>query len=107
MVSEADHGVLEMPYDPASTVAGVAPDRAFARVGADVVAGVACIEWQTADRAGRAVTVCMTRDGVLLRARAGAEVLVQALRVDYGAIDPSVFQIPAGYRRVLSREAGR
>lgn len=107
MVSDADHGVLEMPYDPARTVGGFAsgPGSAsggFARGGTDIVAGQNCTEWQTADTAGRAVTACFTTDGVLLRARTGPMVLVEAMRVVYGPIEPSVFAIPAGYRRTAA-----
>lgn len=107
MVSEGDHSVLELPYDPAHTVGGVAPDRAYERLGTDTIAGVACTEWRTADKQGRPVAVCMTGDGVLLRARAGATVLVQALRVAYGPIDPAVFAIPAGYQRGAGRDIAR
>jgi len=67
---------------------------------------VPCTEWQTAKSTGRAVTVCMTADGVLLRARADNAVLVQAVRVSYGPIDPSVFAIPAGCRLPAHRRAG-
>ena len=107
MVSDGDRSVLELPYDPARTLAGVAPDRAFQRLGADTIAGVDCTEWRAADKADRPMTVCMTGDGVLLRARAGANVLVQALRVSYAPIDPAVFAIPAGYERTAGRGDAR
>lgn len=106
MVSDAEHGVLEMPYDPASTVGGfashpgVAPG--FARAGTDLVAGQDCTEWQTTDSAGRPVTACFTADGVLLRARVGPTVLVEATRVVYGPIEPSVFAVPPGYKRAAA-----
>lgn len=99
MVSDGDRSVLEVPYDPARTVDGVPADRGFERLGADVIAGVPCTEWRTADRSGRPLALCMTEDGVLLRVRAGANVLVRALRVTYGPIDPAVFAIPASYQR--------
>ncbi len=99
MVSEADRGVVEMPYDPARTVGGVRPDGAYVRGGTDAVAGIPCTEWRTTDSGARPVLVCMTADGVLLRARTGTDVLVQAVRVAYGPIDPGVFRIPPGYAR--------
>ena len=105
MVSEGDRSVLELPYDPAHGLAGIAPDRTFERAGGDTIAGVDCTEWRTADKADRLVTVCMTGDGVLLRARTGATVMVQALRVVYGPIDPAVFAIPAGFQRAPARGA--
>lgn len=101
MVSDADHGVLEMAYDPAG-VDGFAAGKGFARGGTQTVAGQSCTEWQTVDNAGRAVTACFTADGVLLRARAGPQVFVEATRVVYGPIEPSVFAIPAGYRRAAA-----
>jgi hypothetical protein len=104
LVSDGDHGVLEMAYDPARAGAGFAPGQNFTRTGADTVAGVPCTEWQTADIAGRTVTSCITADGVFLRARMGATVLVEAIRVAYGPIDPRVFAIPAGYRHTSARE---
>lgn len=107
MVSEGDRSVLELPYDPARTVAGVAAGRAFERLGTDTIAGVGCTEWRTADKSDRPVTVCMTSDGVLLRMRAGANVLVQAMSVAYGLIDPSVFAIPSGFQRRAGRAAGQ
>lgn len=103
LVSDGDHGVLEMPYDPARAGAGFAPGQNFSRAGADTVAGVPCTEWQTADTAGRAVTACFTADGVFLRARMGGTVIVEATRVAYGPIDPAVFAIPPGYRRTPAR----
>lgn len=105
MVSEGDRSVLELPYDPAHTMAGVPSDQALQRLGADTVAGVPCTEWRTPDKAGHDVTVCMTADGVMLRARAGATVLVQALSVGYGTLDPAVFAIPAGFKHGTGRGA--
>jgi hypothetical protein len=103
MVSEGDRSVLELPYDPAHTMGGVAIDRSFERLGPDTIAGVPCTEWRGAEKAGRAMIVCMTDDGVLLRARTGANVLVQALRVSYAPLDPAVFAIPAGFERNSGR----
>lgn len=99
MVSEGDRSVLELPYDPARSMAGVGAGRAYDRLGPDTIAGTPCTEWRTADKAGSPVTICMTEDGVLLRARAGATVLVEALRVAYVKQDPAVFAIPAGFAR--------
>ena len=107
IVSDAERSVVEIPYDPARVVAGVATGPNFTRVGSDVVAGLACTEWQTVDSAGRGVTVCFTEDGVLTRARIGRAVLVQAMLVSYGPIDPTLFAIPGGYRRVAASERGR
>ncbi len=103
MVSGGDRSVLEMPYDPARTVGGVPGDRAWTRLGRDVVAETPCAEWQSRDQAGHVTTICVTSDGVLLRARSGANVMVQAVRVAYGPIEPSVFAIPPEFRRREAR----
>ena len=105
MVSDPDRGVLEMAYDPASAVGGFASSLGrggFTRAGTDTVAGQNCTEWQTTDTGGRAVTACFTADGVLLRARAGPNVFVEATRVVYGPIEPAVFAVPAGYKRAAA-----
>lgn len=98
MVSQADRGVMEVPYDAAR--AGGSPESAtFRRLGADTVNGLPCTEWATTDTAGRAVAACYTADGVLLRARAGATVLVQATSVVYGPLAAAIFTVPADYTR--------
>ena len=98
MVSDADRGVIQLPYDPRNTD-GSADAAAYERLGADVVAGLGCTEWATTDTAGRQVAACFTADGVMLRARTGTQVLVQAASVAYGPLDPAIFAIPAGYQR--------
>jgi hypothetical protein len=43
------------------------------------------------------MTVCLTADGVLLRARAAMRTLLTATSVQYGPVDPAAYQVPAGY----------
>jgi hypothetical protein len=77
------------------------PDSAAAsarRRGTDRVAGLACTEWDMTDAAGQPTRVCLTEDGVLLRARAGERTLLTAETVLYGPVDPVLFQVPAGYK---------
>jgi hypothetical protein len=105
LVSDGDRRVLELPYDASRSVTGIAAGGAFQRVGSGVVAGVGCTDWRTEEASGHALTLCMTGDGVLLRVRAGGTVLVQAVRVVYGGIDPAVFAIPGGYQRTVGRGA--
>ena len=101
MVSDTDRGVVQMPYDPAAGPAGSAgaDTTSYRRLGAATVAGLGCIEWATMDTAGNQVAACFTGDGVLLRARAGDRVLVEAADVTFGRLDPAIFAIPAGYQR--------
>lgn len=98
MVVPESRTVVQMPYDPARIQGGLADGNAT-RLGDDTIAGLPCTEWQTTDNAHRPVTVCVTDDGVTLRARSGANVIVLATKVTYGPLDPSIFAIPADYRR--------
>ncbi len=98
MVSERSRGVLDLPV-PAGGLPGQAPPGggAFTRRGSSQVAGLPCTEWETRDLQGEATLTCFTEDGVLLEARHGAQVLVQATRVTYGALDASDFAVPPSY----------
>lgn len=66
--------------------------------GARMVAGLACTDWATRDASGNDSVVCLTADGVMLRAVQGGQVLLQAVHVAYGHQDPSLFTVPDGYR---------
>ena len=106
MVSDAERAVLDMPAPagggPGGLSAGGAGAR-YVRRGTDQVAGLACTEWETTDTTGQPTLACFTEDGVLLRARRGAQVLVVAARVAYGAQDPAAFTVPPGYAHTDAR----
>jgi hypothetical protein len=102
-VRDAQRSVLEMPADLTSVAPGLARGTSFVRRGEDTVAGIKCTEWDTQDSSGQATTVCLTDDGVLLRAKTSARVLVEATHVTYAPIDPSLFQVPDGYQHVTPR----
>jgi hypothetical protein len=95
----AEQTVIEM-MAPDNT-AGVpnAAAAAAVRQGSDTVAGLACTEWDMTDAAGEAVRLCLTDDGVLLRARANGRTLLSAETVHYGPLDATLFEVPARYRR--------
>jgi hypothetical protein len=96
-VRTAERTVIEMAAP--DNVTGV-PDSAAAaavRRGTDTVAGLACTEWDMTDAAGEAARLCLTADGVLLRARSGARTLLSAETVEYGPLAADLFQVPAGY----------
>jgi len=104
MVSEPAHGVMDLnaaeagfPGSAASAGAG------FIRRGSGQVAGLPCTEWETSDRQGQPVVACYTEDGVLLEARHGAQVFVQATRVAYGTLDAAVFVVPPSYTHASPR----
>jgi hypothetical protein len=97
VVRDATRSVVEMaaPDNLAEMPRGRA--AGFVRAGEATVAGQRCTEWQTLDRDARPVVVCITADGVLLRAATANEVRVSAVSVRYGPQDPEVFRIPADY----------
>lgn len=95
-VSDADRAALET-----STPQSTPP--AYQRRGADQVAGLPCTEWEVPDTTGHPALTCLTADGVMLRARRGAQVLAVATRVAYAPLDPALFTIPPGYERVRKR----
>ncbi len=96
-VQIAQQAVIDMAAPEG--VAGMADSAAAgaARRGTDTVADLACTDWDITDAAGQATCVCLTEDGVLLRAKAGDRTLLEAVTVQYGTIDPGVFRIPDGY----------
>lgn len=108
-VQTARQAVIEMAAPEG--VAGMADSAAAGAVrrGTDTVAGLACTNWDITDAAGQATRVCLTEDGVLLRAKLGHRTLLEAVTVRYGTIDPAVFRIPDGYtsRRIDPPPAGR
>jgi hypothetical protein len=96
-VRTAERTVIEMAAP--DNVTGM-PDSAAAaavRRGTDTVARLACTEWDMTDAAGEPARLCLTADGVLLRARSGARTLLSAETVVYGPLDAALFQVPAGY----------
>lgn len=110
MVSDQSRGVLDLPAPtgglPGQGAAQGAPGSApFTRRGSTQIAGLPCTEWETRDLGGQATLTCFTDDGVLLQARRGAQVLVQATRVTYGALDPAAFAVPPGYAHGAPRAA--
>ncbi len=106
MVSEPARGVLDLEM-PAGGLPGQAlpGSTGFLRRGASQVAGLPCTEWETSDRQGQPTLACYTEDGVLLEARHGTQILVQATRVMYGALDTAMFAIPPSYSHEGPRSA--
>jgi hypothetical protein len=79
---------------------------AYVRQGEDLVAGLACTNWQATATDGQPTVACITADGVLLRAAAGDRTLLTAASVDYAAQDPALFATPDGFT-VRTMEAGQ
>ena len=103
-VHDSDRSVLELNAARATATPGVPTSAALVAVGRATVAGLPCTEWSTRDSAGRPAIVCLTADGVLLRATSGEHVLVEATAVTYGRLDAALFDPPQGYRRITPGE---
>ena len=104
VVRDATRSVVEMTAPDG--MAGMIGDKtsAFVRAGEDTVAGQTCTQWQTVDREAHPALVCITADGVLLRAATADEVRVSAVAVRYGPQDPETFRIPSDYARHSMRD---
>ena len=106
-VRTAQRTVVEMVAP--DNVTGM-PDSAAAaavRRGTDEEAGLACTDWDMTDAAGEAARLCLSEDGVLLRARAGGRTL-SAETVVTGPLDVDLFQVPVGYtHRVMGPQPAR
>ncbi len=98
-VREADHTVLEVETS-ATVLPGGGGGGVFIRRGTAEVAGLACTQWATLDNGGKPALVCLTDDGVLLRAAGDGRVLALATAVRYAPLDAAVFRIPQDYRRI-------
>ena len=96
VVKPADQTVLDMGPGSFATH----PDMALTRLGNAQVAGLACTDWQTADNGGQATVLCLTADGVMLRASHGDQVLVEASTVSYGPQDATNFAPPPSFRHI-------
>jgi Domain of unknown function (DUF4412) len=93
--------VMRMPEPPAMKSAiSMQGFSSAKRVGSATVAGVSCTVWAVHNEDGDG-DICVTSDGVLLRARgkdkSGNSSLMQATKVDYHALPASEFEVPAGY----------
>jgi hypothetical protein len=100
VVKPSDHAVLDM-----ATAGPGLPGAAagsYIQMGADQVAGLACTNWRTEDAAGQETVLCLTADGVMLRASHGDRVLLQASTVTYGPQDAAAFTAPDGFRHVTA-----
>jgi len=96
-IRPAERMALDMP-----TPADSASAQPFARKGDVTIAGNPCTEWLTRDAAGEATLVCITADGVMLRAAAAGRLLVEATSVRYETQDPSLFAVPPGFSHITA-----
>jgi len=102
MVMQQMRMIMEMPagQEAAARFAQASQTARFTREGSDRVANLPCTNWKIEDGAetGR---VCITADGVTLRAQPGnGRGEMEALAVEYATQDPARFARPEGFRNM-------
>jgi hypothetical protein len=101
MVMEERHMYVERPADPGMMAMFKATNQSFRRTGSDTIAGVACTTYDATfnEHSGQ---VCLTGDGVMLRARsadADRQRELEAVSVSYTDQPGGWFEVPAGYQK--------
>ncbi len=99
-VRESERAVIEMSAGTATGMPGLDKATSFRKVGSATIAGLPCTEWNTRDSSGMATIICLTDDGVLLRAVSGDHILVEAASVIYGPLSDTIFSVPDGYQHI-------
>ena len=74
-------------------------DAKFTRKGTETIAGQTCTVWDFAAANGTG-SVCMTTEGILLRARTSDGSGMEATKVTYAAIPAGNFSPPAGFTKM-------
>ncbi len=79
----------------------------FTRKGSTTIAGLSCTDWDVANGAAGQGTVCVTDDGVLLRATRDKPVAgsMEAIHVTYGPTPANIFTPPPDYAFIPSKES--
>lgn len=105
MVMEPQRVVLALPSAAVAAMSQDAPpDARFTRKGTAQIAGQGCTEWDVAVPQATS-TICVTADGVMLRAvsplpNGGGASRLEATEVRYGAQDSARFRVPEGFQRM-------
>jgi hypothetical protein len=93
---------MEAPANPGMLGMFQAKSTAFRKTGTDTIAGVACTTYDATinDHEGQ---VCLTGDGVLLRARSkepNGQRELEAVKVTYADQPAELFSAPAGFKKM-------
>jgi hypothetical protein len=93
---------MESPADPGMVAIFQAKNGAFRKIGTDTVADVSCTVYEATvnEHSGQ---LCLTGDGVLLRARGDdgdRNRQLEAVKVTYGEQPPSLFEPPSDYQKM-------
>jgi hypothetical protein len=93
---------VDQPADPNLIALLQSDDPAFQKIGTDRIAGLDCTDY-AGDINGHSGRVCLTDDGVLLRARVDEpdrRPELEAVSVIYAPQPSDMFEIPDGFHRV-------
>jgi hypothetical protein len=109
MVMVRQHMYMDVPYDAKRVMAFDNPEGTFTRRGTETVAGYSCTVYdvQTPQHHGQ---VCVTSDGVLLRARSedpNGHGELTAISVTYGPQPPDLFVPPPGFQKFDASHMGQ
>lgn len=103
MVMDSMRTAMQLPDEQKLPLTGgLPPGTTMTPAGSATVAGHRCDIWRVSNPDGQG-TVCLTRDGVLLRAQGkheGKQGMLEATAVSYTRQDPARFRLPPEYRSV-------
>jgi hypothetical protein len=102
MVMQERQMYVQRPADPGMVAMFKATNAAFRKTGTDTIAGIACTTYDATFNEHRG-EVCLTNDGIMLRARSADtdhQRELEAVTVTYGDQPADLFEIPAGYRKL-------
>jgi hypothetical protein len=102
MIMQEAHVYAERPADPGMIAMFQATSASFKKTGSDTVAGVACTTYDATfnEHSGQ---ICLTNDGVMLRARsadADHQRELEAVTVTYAKQPADLFAVPAGFQKL-------
>ena len=109
VIMNEQHSYMEMPYDPKKVMTFNGSEAKFTRTGTATIAGVGCTTYDV-QSPQQVSTVCLTDDGVLLKAVSGDPAHpggLEAVSVRYGAQPASAFAAPDGYQKMDMSRMGR
>ncbi|HET8996739.1 MAG TPA: DUF4412 domain-containing protein [Acetobacteraceae bacterium] len=102
MVMPSQHVYVEMPYDPQMLMNFKDKDATFTPQGTKTIAGLGCTVYKV-DSREHPGQICVTSDGVILRARgqdASHHGSLQAVSVGYSPQPASLFAPPPGFHKL-------
>jgi hypothetical protein len=103
MVMPSQRVYVDQPADPDLIAVLQAPDPSFQKVGTEQIAGLDCTDYAAVVN-GHSGQICLTDDGVLLRAHIDdpdRRPELEAVSVTYAPQPPWLFKIPAGFHRLM------